>query len=46
MTTQQFMLEVETEKWTHITYKIKAKKDLQNQTVLISAISECSGRGN
>jgi hypothetical protein len=46
MTTQQFILEVEPDEWTQFTYKIQAKKNLLDQTVLISAISECSERGN
>jgi len=46
MTTQQFILEVEPDKWTHVTYKIEAKRRLHNQTVLISAVSACSDRGN
>jgi hypothetical protein len=46
MTTQQFVLEVEPDKWTHFTYEIQAKKKLHNQTVLISAVSQCYDTGN
>jgi len=46
MTTQQFILEVESDEWTHFTYKIKAKRNLLDHTVLISAVSECCDGGN
>jgi len=46
MTTQQFILEVEPDEWTHVIYKIQAERMLRDQTVLISAVSECSDRGN
>jgi hypothetical protein len=44
--TQQFILEVEPDEWTHFTYKIQAEKNLFDQTVLISAVSECYDGGN
>ena len=46
MTTRQFILEVDPEEWTHFTYKIQAKRNLLDQTVLISAVSECNDGGN
>jgi hypothetical protein len=46
MTTQQFIVEVEPDEWTRFTYKIQAERNLLDQTVLISAVSECYGRGN
>jgi hypothetical protein len=46
MTTHQFILEVEPDEWTHVTYKIQAKRKLSDQTVLISGVSGCSDRGN
>jgi len=46
MITQQFILEVEPDEWTHVTYKIQAKRNLRDQTVLISAVRECSDGGN
>jgi len=46
MTTRQFILEVEPDEWTHFTYKIQAKSNLLDHTVLISAVSECYDGGN
>jgi len=46
MTTQQFILKVEPDEWRYVTYKILARRKLSDQTVLISAVSECSDRGN
>jgi hypothetical protein len=46
MTTRQFILGVEPDEWTHVTYKIQAKRNLPDQTVLISAVSECYDGGN
>ena len=46
MTTRQFILEVEPDEWTHFTYKIKAQSYLLDQTVVISAVSECYDGGN
>lgn len=46
MTTQQFILEVESDEWTHFTYKIQAKRNLRDHIVLISAVSECYDKGN
>ena len=46
VTTHQFILEVEPDEWTHFTYKIQARRNLFNQTVLIGAVSECYDRGN
>jgi hypothetical protein len=46
MTTQQFILEVEPDEWTHFTYKIQAKRNSHVETVLISALSECHDTGN
>lgn len=44
MTTQQFILEVEPDEWTHFTYEIQAERNSLDQTVLISAVSECYDR--
>jgi hypothetical protein len=46
MTTQQFILEVEPDEWTRFTYEIQAERNSLDQTVLISAVSECYDRGN
>ena len=46
MTTQQFILEVEPDEWTHCTYKIKAERKSYFETVLISDVSECRDTGN
>jgi hypothetical protein len=46
MTTQQFILEVEPDKWKHFAYKIQAERDLLDQNVLISSVRECYDGGN
>ena len=46
MTTQQFILEVEPDEWTHFTYKIKAERSSHFESVLISGIRKCHDTGN
>jgi len=46
MTTQQFILEVEPDKWTNFTYKIKAERSSLLETVLISGVRKCHDTGN
>ena len=45
MTTQQFILDIEPDEWTHFTYKIQAERNWHDPTVLISAVSECYDGG-
>jgi hypothetical protein len=46
MTTQQFILEVEPDEWTQFTYKIKAERSSDLETVLISGVRNCYDTGN
>jgi hypothetical protein len=46
MTTQQFILELEPDEWTHFTYKIQAKRNSYSETVLINDVRECHDTGN
>jgi hypothetical protein len=46
MTTQQFILEVEPNEWTHFTYKILAERSSPLETVLISGVRKCHDTGN
>jgi hypothetical protein len=46
MTTQQFILEVDPDEWTHFTYKIQAERSSHLETVLISSVRECHVTGN
>ena len=46
MTTQQFIVEVEPDKWTHFTYKIQAERSSHLETVLICGVRKCHDTGN